>query len=133
MPKERVLVVDDDELSRYLIRQVLRDIPCSILEASDGYEALHLLRQQKPDLITLDLAMPGLGGAEILEELKADPGTQSIPVVVITAKLLSPGEREDLTSRAHAVLNKSELGGTPVKSLFSELLNNARKPVPVER
>ncbi len=121
VPRERVLVVDDDPLSRYLIRQALRDFPCSIFEAVDGYEALNLTRQQKPDLITLDLSLPGLTGFDILDELKADPRTQGIPVVVITSKLLSNSEREDL-SRASAVLNKSELGDIPVKSVFTGLL-----------
>jgi len=125
-PKERVLVVDDDELARYLVRQVLREFPCSVTEACDGYEALHLSRQQKPDLITLDLGLPGLSGVDILEELKADPSTQAIPVIVITAKLLTNPEREELQGRAYAVLNKSELGDTPVKSVFAELLNHAQ-------
>ncbi len=80
-PKVRVLVVDDDEVSRYLVRQALRDFSCNILEATDGYEALHLSRLHKPDLITLDLGMPGLNGQDILSELKADPATQAIPVV----------------------------------------------------
>jgi CheY-like chemotaxis protein len=121
VPKERVLVVDDDPLTRYLIRQALRDFPCSIMEAVDGYEALEFTRQQKPDLITLDLGLPGLTGFDILDELKADPRTQSIPVVIITSKLLSHSEREVL-ARASAVLNKSELGDIPVKSVFTGLL-----------
>ena len=120
--RQRVLVVDDDELSRYLIRQVLREYPCAILEAVDGYEALRLTRQQKPDLITLDLGMSGLNGLDILDELKADPGTRAIPVVIITSKLLSNEEREDLAARANAVLNQSELGDTRLKSMFTELL-----------
>jgi CheY-like chemotaxis protein len=124
-PRRRVLVVDDDDLSRYLIRQVLREFPCAILEASDSYEALHLSRQLKPDLITLDLGMPGLGGLDILEDLKADPSTETIPVVVITSKLLTSSDREELAARAHAVVNKSELGNTHVKSVFSELFNSS--------
>src|SRR5262249_53272859 len=121
--KQRVLVVDDDELSRYLIRQVLRDFPCAIMEAVDGHEALHLTRHQKPDLITLDLGLPGLSGFDILDELKADPATQSIPVVILSSRLLSASERDELGQRAQAIVNKSELGDAPVKSLFGELLN----------
>jgi signal transduction histidine kinase/DNA-binding response OmpR family regulator len=127
-PKERVLVVDDDDLSRYLIRQALREFRCGIVEATDGYEALQLTRQQKPDLITLDLGLPGLNGFDILDELKADPRTQTIPVVIITSKLLSNSEREELAARVDAVLYKSELGDTPVKSLFTGLLNQSPKP-----
>ena len=126
--KERILVVDDDDLSRYLIRQALREFPCAITEANDGYQALQLTRQQKPDLITLDLGLPGLSGLDILEELKADPSTQAIPVIVITSKLLSEAEREQLALRADAVLNKSELGDPPVQMVFHGLLSTLHKP-----
>jgi CheY-like chemotaxis protein len=127
-PQERVLVVDDDDISRYLIRQALREFSCAIVEARDGLEALQLSRQQRPGLITLDLGLPGLNGFDILNELKADPQTQTIPVVVVTSRLLSNAEREELAGRVEAVLNKSELGEYPVKSIFTGLLNNAHKP-----
>jgi CheY-like chemotaxis protein/two-component sensor histidine kinase len=120
--RDRVLVVDDDELSRYLIRQVLRDFPCSIIEATDGYEALRLSRQQKPGLITLDLSMPGLSGFDLLQEFKADPSTKTIPVVVITSRRLSDSEREYLASRADGVLSKSELGDPPARSFLAQML-----------
>jgi signal transduction histidine kinase/CheY-like chemotaxis protein len=126
-PKDRVLVVDDDEVSRYLIRQALRDFPCAILEAADGHEALHLLRQIKPGLITLDLGMPGLGGMEILSELRSDPRTQTVPVVVITSKLLTNADRQELSANANAVLNKSALGDPEVRTVFKELLNPAHR------
>ncbi len=131
-PKERVLVVDDDEVSRYLIRQALRDFPCSIVEASDGHEALHLLRQLKPGLITLDLGMPGLGGLDILGELRADPRTQTVPVVVITSKLLTNEDREELSANANAVLNKSALGDPGVKAVFKNLLSPSHHPISVK-
>ncbi|HTX36591.1 MAG TPA: ATP-binding protein [Bryobacteraceae bacterium] len=127
-PKEKVLVVDDDDLSRYLIRHTLREFPCAILEAADSHEALQLMRHEKPDLITLDLGLPGLSGFDLLDELKADPRTQHIPVVVITSKRLSTTEREELAARANAVLYKSELGDDPVKSVFTELFTNSHRP-----
>ncbi len=121
--KVQVLVVDDDEVSRYLVRQALREFSCNIVEATDGYEALHLSRLHKPALITLDLGMPGLNGEDILSELKADPATQAIPVAVITSKLLSLSDQAELAAHADAVLNKSALGDAEVKSIFRELLN----------
>jgi signal transduction histidine kinase/CheY-like chemotaxis protein len=127
VPKVRVLVVDDDELSRYLIRQVLRKFSCAILEAVDGYDALQIVHQHKPDLITLDLAMAGFSGMDVLEELKADPTTRDIPVVVITSRLLSPAEQDHLAARTHAVLNKSVLGDPPVKSIFADLFGTLDK------
>ena len=122
--RDRVLVVDDDEVSRYLVRQALREFPCGVIEATDGYEALQLSRTQRPDMITLDLGMPGLSGMDILWELKADPATQNIPVVVITAKLLTKIEAMELASHADAVVNKSELGDSGVKTVFGNLLHS---------
>ena len=132
-PKVQVLVVDDDEVSRYLVRQALRDFSCNILEATDGYEALHLSRLHKPDLITLDLGMPGLNGEDILSELKADPATQAVPVVIITSKLLSRADQEELAAHADAVLNKSALGDAEVKTVFRELLNPSHRQTPADR
>jgi CheY-like chemotaxis protein len=127
--KERVLIVDDDDLSRYLIRHALRDFPCVIVEATDGYEVLRLTRQHKPDLITLDLGLPGLTGFDILNELKAAPLTQHVPVVVITSRLLSHVEQEELSARAAAILNKSQLGDDSTRSVFTQLFKNLQKPV----
>jgi CheY-like chemotaxis protein len=125
-----VLIVDDDELSRYLVRQVLRQFPCSIVEAVDGYEALQLVHEHKPDLITLDLGMPGFSGMDVLDELRADPATSEIPVVVITSKLLSAAERDQLAARTDAVLNKSMLGDAPVKLVFADLIGNTKGVIP---
>ena len=55
------------------------------VEAADGTEALGLAREERPDLIVLDVMLPGLSGIEVLEELRNDDGLESIPVVVITA------------------------------------------------
>jgi len=129
-PKVRVLVVDDDEVSRYLVRQALREFSCNVLEATDGYEALHLSRLHKPDLITLDLGMPGLNGQDILSELKADPATQAIPVAIITSKLLSHTDQAELAAHADVVLNKSALGDAEVKTVFRDLLNPSHNSHP---
>ena len=126
--RDRVLVVDEDEVSRYVIRQAFRDLPCAIVEASDGNEALRLSRQQPPALITLDLNMPGLKGFEVLEELKSNPLTNTVPVAIITSKLLSDFEREELAVRADVILNKSQLGDTAVKAALSALLNGPKTP-----
>jgi signal transduction histidine kinase/CheY-like chemotaxis protein len=129
-PKSRVLIVDDDELSRYLVRQVLRQFPCSIVEAVDGYEALQLVHEHKPDLITLDLGMAGFSGMDVLDELKADPATLAIPVVIITSRLLTAAERDQLAARSHAVLNKSMLGDAPVRLVFAQLFGNSKEVTP---
>jgi signal transduction histidine kinase/CheY-like chemotaxis protein len=103
----RVLVVDDDEVSRYLIRRLLDDLPCVITEAPTGDEGLQRARQDPPDAIVLDLVMPGLSGEELLTRLKAEPATRGIPVVMITSKILEDDERRRLEALALTIVSKS--------------------------
>ena len=79
-----ILVCDDDPSLRELVRAVLGP-RYRFVEAADGAEALGLAREERPDLIVLDVMLPGLSGIEVLEELRNDAGLESIPVVVITA------------------------------------------------
>lgn len=79
-----ILVCDDDASLRELVRAVLGD-GYRFIEAADGIEALALAREERPDLIVLDVMLPGLSGIEVLQELRANEELLSIPVVVITA------------------------------------------------
>ena len=79
-----ILVCDDDPSLRELVRAVLGP-RYRFVEAADGTEALALAREDRPDLVVLDVMLPGLSGIEVLEELRTDNGLASIPVVVITA------------------------------------------------
>jgi len=102
----RVLVIDDDVVGRYLIKTFLRDTSCVVSEATGGREGLEAARRERPDLIFCDLYMPDMGGLEVLSQLRADPTTQDIPVVLNTAKSLTPEERTELESHGAAVLLK---------------------------
>src|SRR5262249_12317710 len=117
----RVLVVDDDEVSRYLLRQSLRDSRYVVLEASSGHEALRRVQDDRPHVIFLDLIMPGVGGFEVLEHLKADRATRDIPVIVVTSKLLGAEERERLARQAVAILPKA----TPSREAASASIQGA--------
>jgi len=81
----RVLVVDDEEQNRLLLRDYLEARGYEITEARDGTEALALVRQQAPDVILLDVMMPGMNGFETCRQLKQNPATASIPVLMVTA------------------------------------------------
>ncbi len=83
---KRILIADDEENLRLLVRTTLEDGSCEILEASDGATALELARKEEPDLIVLDWMMPGLSGAQVATRLREDPATREIPVVMLTAK-----------------------------------------------
>ncbi len=84
---QRVLIVDDDpEVVRLFSRMVRARLPAQgCLEAFTGDEALELMRQQRPDLVLLDLMMPGLDGRSVLEQKAADPSLATIPVIIVSA------------------------------------------------
>jgi CheY-like chemotaxis protein len=93
-----VLVVDDDDAVCQLLAALLEERGYRALLARDGRTALRLARQHRPQLITLDLARPGIDGRELLERLKADPITRDTPIVVISAftQILPAGDRRKL-------------------------------------
>ena len=105
----RVLIVDDHAPARMLLRRVLQSLgEYELYEATNGREALAKARQLQPNLIILDLMMPEMDGFSVLEGLKEDPRTAEIPVIVVTAKALSPEERERLVGNIQRLLQKGE-------------------------
>lgn len=86
MTMKKILIADDEENLRILVRTTLEDPDYQIIEATDGDEALRLIRQERPDVILLDWMMPGMTGIEVLQAVKADAALASIPVIMLTAK-----------------------------------------------
>jgi CheY-like chemotaxis protein len=105
----RVLLIDDDEISRYLVRSHLADGRFEIREAVGAKEGLRDARAEHPDAIVLDLVMPEMSGFDVLTQLKEDPATMDIPVVVLTSKTLSDEERRRLAPHALRILSKQAL------------------------
>ncbi|MEI6043664.1 MAG: response regulator [Chloroflexota bacterium] len=81
----KILIADDEDALRLLAHETLESEPADILEATDGEEALEMARREHPNLILLDVAMPGLTGFEVCQKLKADPATSDIIIVMLTA------------------------------------------------
>lgn len=88
-----VLVADDRPTGRELVRTILENTGYTVIEAGDGIEALKSARDAHPDLIILDLHMPGLDGFGVIEELRRDPQFASTPIVALTASAMQ-GDRE---------------------------------------
>ena len=82
----RVLVVDDEAPIRLLCRVNLEAEQMNVLEAADGLSGLEAARRERPDVILLDVMMPGLDGWRVAEELLDDPETSAIPIVFLTAR-----------------------------------------------
>jgi len=90
---KKVLVADDKATGRELVRTVLENTGYTVLEASDGEEALRSARENHPDLIILDIHMPGRDGFGVIEELRRDPQFAATPVMALTASAMQ-GDRE---------------------------------------
>jgi len=93
----KVLVCDDEEVLRSLIRATL-EADFAIVESINGDATLDQARAERPDLIVLDMMMPGTSGLDVLRELRADPELRSIPVLMLTAR----AQRSDREAAANA-------------------------------
>jgi signal transduction histidine kinase/DNA-binding response OmpR family regulator len=104
----KILIVDDDEVSRYLVKGLLANRGYRLIEACGGTEGLRLARESRPNLIVLDLSMPDLDGFEVLSTLKADSQTKDIPVVIFTSQLLESRDRARLDQAVDIISKESE-------------------------
>jgi signal transduction histidine kinase/CheY-like chemotaxis protein len=105
----RVLVIDDEDMARYIVRQCLGEAGFEVAEARNGMEGLARIRRAPPDVVILDLVMPGLAGTDVLHQLHEDPDTRDIPVVVVTSQVLDGSARGWLLERATRVLSKADV------------------------
>src|SRR5664279_2869848 len=80
----RILIADDEPVARKLLRRVLEPAGYEVLESTSGKEALASARADRPDLLILDITMPGMDGVEVCRAIKSDPGTHLTPVIHIT-------------------------------------------------
>lgn len=85
MSKADIMIVEDHPTMREAMRMVLEHEGFDIREAGDGQAALAMVRERPPDLLFLDLNIPGTSGAEVLRVLKSDPGTADVRVIIVTA------------------------------------------------
>ncbi len=94
----RVLIVEDDELNRDSLRRLLRRRGYDILLAVDGEEALAVARAELPDVILMDMRLPGIDGWEATRRLKADPATRELPIIALTAHAMASDRAEALAA-----------------------------------
>lgn len=124
----RILIVDDDETNRKLLRVILQNKGHETLEAENGLQALNTLKGQIPDLILMDIRMPVMDGIEATKRLKKDPILSKIPVVVLTASatkdarerietlsifddyIIKPIDVEDFINKVESILRRKGNG-----------------------
>ena len=118
----RILVVDDEEDVLELARIILGAEGYRVITASSGEEALSIIRDSRPDLVLLDVVMPGLSGLDVCRQLKRDKNKRSIPVIMFTA----------LGSEVDMMLSKQEKADDYVLKPFSQrvLLEKVERHLP---
>ncbi len=94
MAGELILIVEDNERNRKLVRDVLQFKGYRTIEVETGEESLRLARDRRPNLILMDIRLPGINGIEALKRLRADPATRAIPVMAMTASIMTAGPEE---------------------------------------
>lgn len=130
----RILIVDDEENIRELVKFNLDKAGYIVREAGDGLSAVNAVRNEKPDLIILDLMLPGIDGLEVCRQLKGQRGTSGIPIIMLTAKneevdkiiglelgaddyMTKPFSARELIARVKAVLRRSQKDAAPTGEL----------------
>lgn len=103
---QTLLVCDDELVLRSLIRAALEPEGFAVVEASDGDEALDLARRERPDLVVLDLMMPGRSGLEVLAELRRDPELAATPVLMLSARTQTADREAAAAAGADRFLSK---------------------------
>jgi len=121
-PERPVLVVDDDPELRGLIRRVLEREGHTVIEAENGMIGLARARERQPGLVLLDLIMPEMDGFDFLEEFRREEAWRAVPVVVVTARDLTPEDRARLSGSVERVLLKGAQGGDALLREIRELV-----------
>jgi len=98
MANERILIVEDNEKSRRLVRDVLRVKGYETVETETAEEGLRVAREMRPALILMDIQLPGMNGIDALGYLRADPATRDIPVIAVTASVMTQDRKQILAA-----------------------------------
>ena len=118
---KKILIVDDEEELREIVGKKLRQNQFEAVTAASGEEAIRICQLSPPDLVLLDIAMPGMDGYQTCEKLKRDKQTRDIPVLFLTAKDLDP---EGSIERYSAL---GAIGYLPKPTTFEELLKKIKE------
>jgi PAS domain S-box-containing protein len=128
MKGSSLLVVDDDDFYRDSIASVLRQVGHDVDTAPSGERALTLMRDRPPDLLLLDMVMPGMDGLAVIEAMRTDPALAPVPIMLVTAADISPEISRSLYERAVLLVRKGEGDLSDVVSHVHGLLDRLQIP-----
>jgi two-component system cell cycle response regulator DivK len=119
--RKRILVVEDNQLSLALLKQLLEVHGYEVLETSGGWEAIDIARDEQPDLILMDIRLPDICGLEVTRLLKQDDQTKTIPIIAVTALATPEYEKKGLESGCDAYIAKPITLGNLLRTIESFL------------
>ena len=126
--QRRILYVEDDIASRMLVGQVLQFAGYEVLEAEDGVTGIRLAQEARPDLILMDINMPGLDGYEAATKIKSLPGMSGTPIIAVTANVMEGDRERALTAGCDGYLPKP-IDVDTLPNQISEFLRGRREQV----
>ncbi len=102
----RILVVEDNETNLMIFRDILTAAGYEVVEATNAEEAFAVTRSKLPDLILMDIQLPGMNGLDVVRSLKEDPKTSSIPIVALTAHAMSAHKEQAIKAGCSGYITK---------------------------
>ena len=124
--KKKVLVIDDEPDIREIVRLYLTDEGCAVIEASNGQEGILKAQTEQPDLIILDIMLPGINGFEVAKHLKDDPNTKHIPIIILSVLAQDSQYRQGILDYISKPFRPEDLVATVRKS-FSKVNGKTNK------
>jgi len=133
---ESIMIVDDNEFERNEMAKIIESEHMNIVLAKDGKECLRLLDSKIPDVLVLDLMMPGINGFEVIKKVRENERTKDLPVIVVTAKDLTLEDRANLSGKISSMITKSEATQqelfSEIKRVIEEIKTNQNAKIPVK-
>ncbi|OLB96246.1 MAG: hypothetical protein AUI15_14435 [Actinobacteria bacterium 13_2_20CM_2_66_6] len=118
----RVLVIDDERANLDLMETMLTPAGFGVLRANGGQEGIDMAKSQLPNLILLDLMMPEVTGFDVVEALRAEEVTRSIPIMVLTAKGLTDDDKQALNGQVAAIFQRDSVAGTELTDWLKRIV-----------
>ncbi len=103
---KRILIVEDNMLVQEVYASALQSLGCEVITADDGNEALALAEEEEPDLIIMDIMLPGVSGLDLVKTMKNDPGLKDTPIIVVTTMAMAADQEKIKAAGADAYLPK---------------------------
>jgi CheY-like chemotaxis protein len=124
---KRVLVVDDDAEARIILSRILTDEHVEVALATSGDQAMAMIAENRPDLVLLDLMMPGMSGFEVAARLRTHPETASIPVMIVSAKELTAEDLMTLGDNVQRFVAKGTVDPQGLVNAVRQLLGQGKR------